>query len=85
MRLYLDLLTMQWPHSLKHRFYETWSLRKFVQIAQRTWKTRRTGKYISATRPKNTFIEIVTTNISKYPKLIRLLVDNNGLGSSSYS
>ncbi len=54
-------------------------------IAQRTWKTHPTAKYVSATHSQNTLMEMVSKNVSKYPKLICLLLDSNGLGSPSYS
>ncbi len=44
--------------STQTRFYENWSLGKFVHVAQRTWKTRPTAKYASANRPKKLFKEL---------------------------
>ncbi len=66
-------------------FIKNWSLRKFVHIAQSTCKTRPVAKYAPATRPKNTLVGTVSKNISKYPTLTCLFIDNLGLGSPSYS
>ncbi len=46
------IMMLQAPEAHLNRFFENCTPRKFVHIAQCTWKTRPTAKYASATRPK---------------------------------